>query len=506
MKRFSLTRTLLLYCLFAGLGAAATWVAMTLAQAQRHDAPHAASQSQRRDATRVESATPRGRSAPRSAPDSLASGSTGGTAAVASGSTAGGSTGDPALVVAQREPRRFDPPFAPGRAADDRGDLAHGRGDLADDRDDLTDDRDGLTDDRGGLTDDRGDFDDDRSPAARSLRPALAPDELTPDEQVNIGVYEMCNRSVVNITTKSARTDALFFAESEASGTGSGTVLDRRGHILTNYHVVENARAIDVTLFDGQSYSAELVGRDASTDVAVLRVEAPEELLHPVAYGDSSRLKVGQRVFAIGNPFGLERTLTTGVVSSLNRSLPSRNNRTIRSIIQTDAAINPGNSGGPLLDSRGRLIGMNTAIASRTGQSSGVGFAIPVGIIARVVPQLIEHGRVIRADAGITRVVETDKGLLVVSLSTDGPAEKAGLQGFKLIRERRQIGPFVEERQRVDNSAADLIVAVDGQRVTSAEQFLTLIEAHQPGDEVTLTVVRQGRTMQVRLRLAEGES
>ena len=196
---------------------------------------------------------------------------------------------------------------------------------------------------------------------------------------------------------------------------------------------------------------------------------------------------------AIGNPFGLERTFTTGVISSLNRTLPSRTQRPMKSIIQVDAAINPGSSGGPLLDSHGRLIGMNTAIASKTGQSAGVGFAIPVGTISRIVPQLIANGRVIRPEIGIARVLESDHGLVIVAVTPGGPAERAGLKGFRVVRERRQLGPFVEEHRRVDRSSADTIMAVDGEKVTSAEQFLLLIEAHRPGEEVELSVIRDGR-------------
>jgi S1-C subfamily serine protease len=225
-----------------------------------------------------------------------------------------------------------------------------------------------------------------------------------------------------------------------------------------------------------------------------------------VVFGDSTRLRVGQKVYAIGNPFGLERTLTTGIISSLNRTLPTRNHRTIKSIIQIDAAINPGNSGGPLLDSHGRLIGMNTAIASATGQSAGVGFAIPVGNIARVVPQLIERGRVIRPDAGITRVMQTEKGLLIATLTPGGPAEKAGLQGFKVVKQRRRQGPFSYETQSIDRSAADLIVAVDGQKVVTADDFLGIVEAKQPGQDVIVSVIRGGQEVRVPVRLAAGES
>jgi S1-C subfamily serine protease len=336
-------------------------------------------------------------------------------------------------------------------------------------------------------------------------RGSLATEDYTAEERVNIAVYEYCNRSVVHISTMVVNQGMMFF-ESAEEGEGSGSVLDKQGHILTNFHVVEGAREIEVTLFDGKSYPGRLVGRDPSSDVAVLRINAPAESLFPIRFGDSSRLKVGQRVFALGNPFGLDRTLTTGIVSSLNRTLPVRNSRSIKSIIQIDAAINPGNSGGPLLDSHGRLIGMNYAIASRTGQNSGVGFAIPVGLIARVVPQLIQRGLVIRPDTGITRVFQSERGLLIATMTPGGPAEKAGLRGIRVVRQKRQKGPFVYETENIDRSAADLIVAVDEQRVTTADEFLDIVESKRPGDEVTITVIRQGREQDVRLRLGAGES
>ncbi len=281
--------------------------------------------------------------------------------------------------------------------------------------------------------------------------------------------------------------------------------MDKDGHILTNFHVVEGSREIQVTLFDGMTYDARPVGVDATTDLAVLQIDAPAASLFPVTLGDSTDLRVGQRVFAIGNPFGLERTLTVGIISSLNRVIRARNQRRIRSIIQTDAAINPGNSGGPLLDSRGELIGVNTAIASRTGQSAGVGFAIPVSAVRRIVPQLIRNGRVIRAEIGISRVVETENGLVIAATVDGGPAAQAGLQGFRLIKKRRQQGPFVYEQTYIDRSAADRIVAVAGVAVTSADQFLDLIESNLPGSTVTVTIVREGRRLEVAVVLAAGD-
>lgn len=320
---------------------------------------------------------------------------------------------------------------------------------------------------------------------------------FTPEELTNIAVYEAVNRSVVNINTKATVATGLLLIEVPSEGAGSGIVLDPQGHVLTNFHVVEGAREIQVLLYDGSSHPATIVGADPATDVAVIKVDAPRDLLHPVRFGASNDLRVGQRVFAIGNPFGLERTLTTGIISSLNRSLPTRTGRTIKSIIQTDAAINPGNSGGPLLDSGSRLIGMNTAIASRTGQSSGVGFAIPVGTLARIVPQLIQRGKVVRPDAGISRVYQTDAGLVVATLTPDGPAERAGLRGFKVVRERRRQGPFVMDFERVDRSGADLIVAVAGQPVRTADDFLSAVESKNPGEQVLISVRREGHQLDV---------
>ena len=199
-------------------------------------------------------------------------------------------------------------------------------------------------------------------------------DQLTPEERVNIQVYDRANRSVVNITTHSVRPDFFFMLDVPAEGAGSGSVLDKLGHVLTNYHVIADAQRIDVTLHDSQTYEAALVGKDPDNDIAVLKITAPTDSLFPVTLGNSSPLLVGQKVYALGNPFGLDRTLTVGIISSVNRSLPLRSSRTMKSIIQIDAALNVGNSGGPLLNSSAQLIGMNTAIASPTGANTGVGF------------------------------------------------------------------------------------------------------------------------------------
>ena len=334
--------------------------------------------------------------------------------------------------------------------------------------------------------------------------PSVATDELTPEGRVNARVYEDCNRSVAHITTKSVsvRRNAMFMFRVPSQGEGSGGVLDKEGHVVTNFHVVQDAQDIRVTLYDGNTYEARPIGADPATDVAVIKVDAPPEVLYPLRFTDSSKLRVGQRVFAIGNPFGLERTLTTGIVSSLNRSLPSRdNNRTIKSIIQIDAAINPGNSGGPLLDAHGRMIGMNTAIASKSGESAGVGFAIPTNTIARVVPQLIENGRVVRPYLGLADVAQTDDGILVVSVVPEGPAEKSGLRGFRLVTEKKRFGPAVYETKYVDRSHADLIVGIDGKPATTVDELLDRLDRKKPGQRILVDVIRKGKRVAVPVTL-----
>ncbi len=322
--------------------------------------------------------------------------------------------------------------------------------------------------------------------------------DLDPEERNNVRIYAAANRGVVNITT--ANEGSGFFGDETTSGTGSGFVIDKKGHILTNFHVIESAASVRVTLFDGSTVDARLIGADASNDVAVLSVQIPPEKLFPLAFGDSSRVLVGQKILALGNPFGLERTLTTGIVSSLDRSLRAKNGRMIKGIIQTDAAINPGNSGGPLLNTKGQVIGMNTAIISQVGQSAGISFAVPINSISRILRQLIENGRVVRADLGISRVYTSEVGLLVLSVVEGGPAERAGIRPIQVKVE--QIGPGILRRS-IDRDSADLIVAIEHKRVRTVDELLTEVEKHAPGDEVRVTVVRDGNPMDLRVRLGK---
>jgi S1-C subfamily serine protease len=338
-------------------------------------------------------------------------------------------------------------------------------------------------------------------PRETTAIPAVSPEALASvdaDEQVNIQVYAAVNKSVVNITTSTE--GAGFFGDEVANGSGSGFVIDGQGHILTNFHVIQGAQAVQVQLYDSSTLDAEVVGADPSNDVAIVRVKLPrDKVVPPLRLGDSSRLLVGRKVLAVGNPFGLERTLTTGIVSALDRTMRAKNDRLIRGIIQTDAAINPGNSGGPLLDTRGEVVGLTTAIISQVGQSAGIGFAIPIDAIKRILPQLLEHGRVIRADLGIRRIFTTDEGLLIGELVENGPADRAGLQPIRARIER--VGPF--RVRRLDPETADLIVAVDGKRVRNSDELLNEVESHAPGDTVTLTVVRSGRARKVRVVLGQ---
>ena len=265
-----------------------------------------------------------------------------------------------------------------------------------------------------------------------------APAELGPDERATMAVFERATKSVVFISNTAIQRDFWSFDMLEVpQGSGSGFIWNKQGHIVTNFHVIYGANTIRVTLADRKEHQAKLVGADPDHDLAVLQIQEPETSLEPLAIGSSHDLRVGQKVLAIGNPFGLDHTLTTGVVSALGRTIKSMSNRTIEGVVQTDAAINPGNSGGPLLDSAGRLIGVNTQIISPSGAYAGIGFAVPVDTVNRIVPELIKHGKLIRPGLGVSLVPDAMarrwgiNGLVIGKVSRGGAAERAGLKGAR---------------------------------------------------------------------------
>ena len=320
------------------------------------------------------------------------------------------------------------------------------------------------------------------------------------DEQNNIEVYRTLSPGVVFIHSTSYARDFFGFVEPQ-EGSGSGSILDQQGNILTNYHVIEGAQKLSVSMGGKKDYSAVVVGGDPDTDLAVIRLtEKPAGQLTVVPLGDSDRLVVGQKVLAIGNPFGLDRTLTTGVISGLQRPLRARNNRLIEGAIQTDASINPGNSGGPLLDSHGRMIGINSQILSPSGSSAGVGFAVPVSIAKRVVPQLLQNGRVRRPKLGIsTRDVTSlrnqidlpvDDGVLIYQVARGGGAATAGLRG-------------VQQTETGDVELGDIIVGIDNEKVANSDDLFRVLDKHQIGDTVQVQIWRDGRRMSVPVRLME---
>jgi S1-C subfamily serine protease len=319
--------------------------------------------------------------------------------------------------------------------------------------------------------------------------------ELPAEEVSTINLFEQAQASVVYITSLSVERDFFTMNLFEIpQGAGSGFIWNSQGYIVTNFHVIQNAQAARVTLSDHSTLQASLVGVEPDKDIAVLKVDASSSKLTPIALGTSKDLRVGQRVYAIGNPFGFDHTLTTGIISGLGREIKSVTERPIQGVIQTDAAINPGNSGGPLLDSAGRLIGMNTAIISPSGAYSGIGFAVPVDTINRIVPQLLKNGRIKKPGLGI-RVLESEMarlqgqvGAIIANVIPGSPAAKAGLEPIHRTSEGSiEIG--------------DIITAIDGQPVENGDDLLRALDNKSPGDSVSLTLDRRGQTRTTTVQL-----
>jgi S1-C subfamily serine protease len=347
------------------------------------------------------------------------------------------------------------------------------------------------------------------TPAVIAATPAPLPPQVVQaagaDEQVVIDIYARVSPAVVHITSRIVVRD-FFYGDVPQEGTGSGFVLDLQGHIVTNNHVVENAEKITVTLSDETSLEARVVGTDPSTDLAVVQIDTSPDRLHPVELGASANLRVGQRAIAIGNPFGLDRTLTTGVISSLGRPLQTQNNGTIYDVIQTDAAINPGNSGGPLLDSSGRVIGVNSAIYSPSGGSVGVGFAIPVDTVRRVTASIIEKGYYPHPWLGVTGLSITsdlanylklpvERGVLVINVTAGQAAAQAGVRGGS---RRVQIGNYVVP------VGGDILTAIDANKVAAMEDMVKYLETKtKVGQAVSLTIMRDGKEQTVQATLGE---
>jgi S1-C subfamily serine protease len=337
--------------------------------------------------------------------------------------------------------------------------------------------------------------------ASISVPANITEPSLATDEQNNIEVYRATSQGVVYIQSTAMVRDFFGMFYRPVEGAGSGSIIDEQGDILTNYHVIADAEKLTVSFGSGKNYPAKVIGRDPDTDLAVIRLlETPKENLTIVPMGDSDKLVVGQKVLAIGNPFGLDRTLTTGVISGLQRPIRAQNLRLIEGAIQTDASINPGNSGGPLLDSHGRMIGINSQIESTSGASAGVGFAIPVNIAKRIVPQLIRDGEIRRPKLGIApRDVESlgkqmqlpvSSGVLIVSVQPGSAAANAGLRG-------------VVQTEDGDLELGDIIVGLDGEKVDNNDDLFRILDKHHFGDTVNVEVFRKGRRTTVPVRLTE---
>jgi S1-C subfamily serine protease len=330
-----------------------------------------------------------------------------------------------------------------------------------------------------------------QAPAEQPIPPGLSE-----GERRDIAIFRRASRSVVFITSLAVRRDLFTFdVFSIPQGAGSGFLWDDRGHVVTNFHVVSGGQRFQVTLGDHSEWPAEVVGSAPDKDLAVLRIDAPADRMRPLDTGESRNLVVGQKVLAIGNPFGLDQTLTIGIVSALGRELQAPNGRLIRDVVQTDAAINPGNSGGPLLDSTGRLIGVNTAIFSPSGASAGIGFAVPVDTVKRLVPQIIRHGRPIQPGIGIVPLADHlarrigVEGVVVQEVVPGTPAERAGLRGLEVNRRRVVLG--------------DVVVGVDGKAVTTFDDLAYALETAGVGATATLEVERDGDRRNVRVPIVQ---
>ena len=325
---------------------------------------------------------------------------------------------------------------------------------------------------------------------------AYTPEAALKSERNSIDIFRNASRSVVFVTnTAIERSPFSLRAMEVPKGSGSGYVWDENGYIVTNFHVIQGASRVQITLSDHSSWNARLVGVAPDKDLAVLKIDVPPEKLQPLSFGDSKMLDVGQKVLAIGNPFGLDTTLTVGVISALGREIDAITKRKIRGVIQTDAAINPGNSGGPLLDSSGRLIGVNTAIYSPNGSSVGIGFAIPVNTVKKIVPQLIKYGRVLRPVLGVETTTDQwtrwnkIQGVVIMRVQNGRPAHKAGLRGLS----RGRHGELL---------LGDVILAFDEQTVSNNDELLTMLENQQPGDTVRILVKRGNTERTVKVKLA----